>query len=102
MPDSGVTNQTLDQILARNVSASLNRGAAAALTVAFQIRKADHLSRGENTSDDLIAQEIQKIYLEMMALTDPDAAMAKAKAKVQAAKAAEAKPRMPPDLTPKR
>lgn len=65
----------------------INRSAAAALTVAFELRKADHLSRGEKPSDDLIAQEVQKVFLDMMALTDPLSGIARAQARV--AKAAK-------------
>ncbi len=66
MPDSGVTNQGLQQILnlfGHTFSQSLNRSAAAALTVAFEICKTDYLSKGEKVSDELIKGEIRRILL---------------------------------------
>lgn len=75
---TGVTNQGLEAIINRTVVLPIARAAAAALTVAFEIRKADHQSRGENPSDDLIMEEIRKIYFEMMALTDTASSLAKA------------------------
>ncbi len=76
-----------DQLLQRNVAMPMNRGAAAALTVAFEIRKADYLSRGEKVSDQMVEDEIKEIYIHMMAMTDPATGVAVA----QAAAAARAK-----------
>jgi len=69
-----------EQLLQRNVAMPTNRGAAAALTVAFEIRRADHLSRGEKVSDQMVEDEIKKIYIHMMAMTDPATGVAVAQA----------------------
>jgi hypothetical protein len=67
-----MTGGNFEQLLRGSVSTPMNRAAAAALTVAFQIRKADHLSRGEQDSDDSIKEEVSKIYIGMLAITDPE------------------------------
>ena len=58
---------------------SLHRDAAAALTVAFEIRSADLLSRGERQTDDMIMEDIKRIYYDMLAVSDRDVGVAKAK-----------------------
>ncbi len=68
---SGVTNQSLEQILGRTVAWPVYRDAAAALTVAFEIRKAIALYHGETKPDEQIKQEVTKVYQEFMAVTDP-------------------------------
>ena len=68
---SGLNSQALGSLLQQYVTPCLNRVSAAALTVAFEIRRADHLSRGEKVSDDLIKQEIGRVYTDMLGITDP-------------------------------
>jgi hypothetical protein len=70
-PSETITHNDLEHLFLQRVEIPLNQGAAAALTVAFEIRKAAMLARGEQVSDSLIKEEIRKIYLDMMALTDP-------------------------------
>ena len=62
----------LTSILQQFVTGSLNRNAAATLTVAFEIRRADCLSRGEKISEQQVKEEIQKIYQNMLGVTDPE------------------------------
>ena len=68
---TGITVQNLEQVLRQKTEFPLHRVAAAALTVAFQICKTDHLSRGENVTDDMIKDEIKALYYEFIATTDP-------------------------------
>lgn len=70
-PSEALTHNDLEHLFLQRVEIPLNQGAAAALTVAFEIRKAAMLARGEQASDSLIKEEIRKIYLDMMAFTDP-------------------------------
>jgi hypothetical protein len=71
--------RALESLLRQYVTMSLHRGAAAALTVAFEIRSADLLSRGERQTDDMIMEDIKRIYHDMLAVTDPDTGLAVAK-----------------------
>jgi len=48
-----------------------HRVAAASLTVAFQIAKTDRLSRGEKVTDEMIMDEIAKLYEDFLAIADP-------------------------------
>ena len=79
---------SFDQLLQARVSTPMNRAAAAALTVAFEIRKAGHLTRGETVSDKMTEDEIKEIYIHMLAMTDP----ATGQAVATAAATARAKP----------
>jgi len=45
--------------------------------VAFEIRRADCLARGEQTSEGQIKEEIRGIYREMLGITDPDIGLEK-------------------------
>jgi methyl coenzyme M reductase subunit D len=49
-----------------------HRIAAAALTVAFQIRKEGHLARHETVTDDMIKDEIKRLYYDFIGVTDPN------------------------------
>ncbi len=77
-PLTQLTPQALKMILDQSAAMPLNRGTAAALTIAFAILKTDHLSRGETISDDLVKQEVQKIYSEMLGIADPQIALQRA------------------------
>ena len=77
--EDSVTQRGLTSVLKQFVSMSLHRDAAAALTIAFEIRKAGYLARGETVSDDWIREEIAKTYHEMLGVTDPETGLAKAK-----------------------
>ncbi len=71
----GLTHPGLNQVLKTAVEPALNRTAAAALTVAFEICKQGHLSRGEKLSDDLIKNEIEQIFCWFLGVTTPGATM---------------------------
>ena len=68
---SGITNQALDQILRINLELPVHRAAAALLTIAFEVFKNGHLSRGERWSDDQVKDEVTKIYYDFISVTDP-------------------------------
>ena len=76
---TGLNAHALGSLLRQYVTMSLHRDAAAALTVAFEIRSADLLSRGERQTDDMIMEDIKRIYDDMLAVSDPDVGVAKAK-----------------------
>ena len=76
---AGLNAQALGSLLRQYTTLPLHRGAAAALTVAFEIRSADLLSRGERQTDDMIMEDIKRIYHDMLAVTDPDTGLAVAK-----------------------
>lgn len=75
---SDLDSRTLDMVLDRRVSKSLNRAAAPVLTVAFETRKADRLSRGEKVDDEQLKKEVLTTYYAMLATTEPDVAVAEA------------------------
>ena len=77
MPPSGLNAQAFGSLLRQYVTLSLHRGAAAALTVAFEIRRADAATRGEKLSDKQIKEDIQRIYNDMLAITDPETGVQK-------------------------
>ncbi len=70
-PASEITHQSLEQILRQKLELPTHRAAAAALTVAFQICKDGHLTRGENVSDETIREQITKLYHDFIIVTDP-------------------------------
>ena len=70
----GITHHALDMILRMKTELPLHRVAAAALTVAFQIAKTDHLSRGEIVSDAAIKDEIKRLFNDFTLITDPQLA----------------------------
>ena len=78
-----VTHNGLRSMLETLVALPSNKVAAAALTVAFEIHKAQRQARGENPSDQIIIDEIRTIYNEMMGITDPTTQMARAQQKAQ-------------------
>ena len=80
---TGLNAHALGSLLRQYTSTPLNRGAAAALTVAFEIRKAGHDMRGEKISDESIKKEIQQIYNQMLGITDPDVGVAQARQATQ-------------------
>ncbi|MGO9602238.1 MAG: hypothetical protein ACLQAT_02330 [Candidatus Binataceae bacterium] len=71
---SDVTSQALKNILSLTVSAPLYRDSAAALTVAFEIRRAIAYSQGETITTDEIVKEVREVYHRFMAVTDPSLA----------------------------
>jgi|HubBroStandDraft_4_1064222.scaffolds.fasta_scaffold1958141_1 hypothetical protein len=76
-PFSELNPKALGSLLRQYVTLPLHHGAAAALTVAFEIRRADCLARGEQTSEGQIKEEIRGIYREMLGITDPDIGLEK-------------------------
>lgn len=73
----------LSSLLKQFVAGALNRSAAATLTVAFEMRRADCLSRGEKISEQQLKEEIQKTYHTMLGYTDPDIGVAQARQAAQ-------------------
>ena len=45
--------------------------------MAFEIRRADCLARGEKISEGQVKEEIRGIYREMLGITDPDIGLQK-------------------------
>jgi len=80
---SGLSAMAVSSLLKQFVTGALHQSAAATLTVAFEICKADHYSRGETFSDDQIKKEVVKIYSEMMGVVDPQIAVAMAQQKAR-------------------
>jgi hypothetical protein len=74
---SELNPKALAALMRQYVTLSLHRAAAAALTVAFEIRRADCLARGEKTSEGQINEEIRGIYQEMLGIADPDIGLQK-------------------------
>jgi hypothetical protein len=68
---SAITNQALDNILRIKVELPVHRAAAALLTVAFEICKDGHHSRGEMWTDDQVKDEVKQIYYDFISVTDP-------------------------------
>jgi hypothetical protein len=58
-------------MLRMKVELPAHRAAAAMLTVAFEICKDGHHSRGETWSDAQVKDEIRKIYEDFLGITDP-------------------------------
>jgi hypothetical protein len=71
-----ITNQSLGMILDQHVAKSLNRAAAAALTMAFAVLKADRLSRGEKVSDEDLKNEVRVVFRDLLGETDPSVGQA--------------------------
>lgn len=73
----------LTSILRQFVTESLNRNAAATMTVAFEMRRAGCLSRGEKISEQQVKEEIRKIYYNMLGVTDPEIGVEQARQAAQ-------------------
>jgi hypothetical protein len=80
-PSGALTHRGLEQILKMIVGKPLNRAGAALLTLAFEVRKADHLSRGEKINEDDLKKEIKEVFYDLQGVTDPDIQLAQAQQK---------------------